>query len=74
MVWFIGHAVQAELTVVRYHRHFCMMIVCLHCVNTQCYFLERFMAQLLFELPSPSLLLTFVQAPRDLLEESRNSR
>jgi hypothetical protein len=28
--------------------------------------LERFMAQLLFELPSPGLLLTFVQAPQDL--------
>ncbi|CAM9307517.1 unnamed protein product [Phaeothamnion confervicola] len=32
-------------------------------LRSKCLVLERFMAQLLFELPSPSLLLTFVQAP-----------
>lgn len=31
-------------------------------LRTKCFFLEQFMAQLLFDLPSPSLLLTFVQA------------
>ncbi|KAG5192711.1 hypothetical protein JKP88DRAFT_292157 [Tribonema minus] len=43
-------------------------------LRTKCYYLEKFIGCLLFELPSPSLLLTFVQAPRDILEEERLMR
>ncbi|CAN0306666.1 unnamed protein product, partial [Discosporangium mesarthrocarpum] len=32
-------------------------------LRSKCFFLEKFLAQLLFEVPTPSLLLTFVQVP-----------